>query len=338
MKNTQKIKEFGINILFLLVVILVLLVFFEIALRVSYNGWSNFNSEMWRYSIDVKKISDIPNVSHEHQPKKSSILYGVEIKTNSLGFRDKEYNKLKSNNSKRILVLGDSVTLGWGVKISDAYSEVLESLLNNNNNNNNESVNYEVMNSAVGNYNTEMEVNMLKQYIPLDFDSVIVGFFPNDAEKTHIVKKDLAYQFKSRLYLYPFLWDRYVKIKFLLMKGSGDYSSKIHEFYSEEYGGREVIKRYFSLLNNIADENNLKVYIVMIPQFYNEFSDYDSGYIHDFIEELCDDNNFTCIDTLDDFNGYNLSEIIISREDAHPNKLGHRLIAERIYEVMKNEK
>jgi len=94
-----------------------------------------------------------------------------------------------------------------------------------------------------------------RQYIrkaqKLSPDAVIVGFFPNDAEETYIVKGDLGYQLKRSFYLYPFFWDRFMKISYLMKANKGEFSSKIHEFYSEEYGGKEVIITYFSVLINL---------------------------------------------------------------------------------------
>ena len=65
--------------------IIVLLLFFEIVLRVFYPFYSNYNTEMWRYAVESKKISLFPGLGHEHVPNKSNQLYGVEIRTNSDG-------------------------------------------------------------------------------------------------------------------------------------------------------------------------------------------------------------------------------------------------------------
>lgn len=54
----------------------------------------------------------------------------VVVKTNSLGLRGPEISKEKSQNSHRVLFIGDSFTMGWGVKEEEAYPEVAETLLN----------------------------------------------------------------------------------------------------------------------------------------------------------------------------------------------------------------
>lgn len=304
----------------------------EIVLRLTYPFYSNFNTEMWRYSTEIKTLSKTPGVSHEHFPNKESMLYGVNIKTNSIGFRDYEYNIQKPEDTTRVLVLGDSVTLAWGVDLPDSYPKVLEKMLN-------EKIlqKYEILNSALGNYNTEMEVNILKKYLFLDPDIVIVGFFLNDAEKTGYIKPGIMYQLKKRLYLYPFFWDKFIRIKYLLTSSRGKYTSKIHDFYTDEYGGEERIDTAFSELRSLSQSQNFSVYIVIIPPFYNEFEEYKFLYMHQFIKELCMKYNFQCIDTFDNFKSYLLKEIIISQEDAHPNAVGHKIIAESIFGVLSNE-
>lgn len=316
------------KILFFIIFIIFLTLLLEITLRASYPLYSNFNTEMWRYSKDIKTLSDVPNVSHVHLPNKQAILYGVDFSTNSLGFRDYGYSVNKLENVKRVLVLGDSVTLGWGVNLTDTYSKVLEKKLNGK---------YEVINTAVGNYNTEMEVNMLEQQLYLKPDAVVLGFFPNDAEKTIVIEDGLIYRLKKSLYIYPFFWDKYVKISYLFKSKTGNYTSIVHSYYSDEYNGKENLKRSFSKLKELSEKNNFKVYVVIIPQFYNEFNNYDLTEVHSYAMDLCKMEKFICIDTLEDFRSYKLNEIIISYEDAHPNALGHRIIAEKIYNVMKNE-
>src|SRR5262245_38510160 len=51
--------------------------------------------------------------------------FSFTVKTNSLGFRDREFS-LEKNSRIRILALGDSFTYGWGVEIDRSWPKVLE--------------------------------------------------------------------------------------------------------------------------------------------------------------------------------------------------------------------
>jgi len=97
-----------------------------------------------------------------------------EIRINKLGFRDDELFKIKPENTKRILVLGDSFTFGMGVKHENIYTEVLQKLLNEKDA---ENV-YEVVNTGAIGYTLDNQLLLLKEKgLELNPDAVIVGFF-----------------------------------------------------------------------------------------------------------------------------------------------------------------
>ncbi len=103
---------------------------------------------------------------------------GVPVKINNLGFRDtREYALAKPPGSFRILVLGDSVTLGHGATSETTYPYLLEQRLDAWR----EDIDWQVWNLGVPGYNTADELAYLEEVGQrFDPDLVIVGFFPND--------------------------------------------------------------------------------------------------------------------------------------------------------------
>jgi len=116
-------------------------------------GLSSFYDEQDFYQKQSEKFYRINNyltiTKREFVPNIKGEMYGAYIEINSLGFRGKEYNSEKSNNTFRIVVLGDSVTFGIGVNNGDTYPAKLEKILNNNS-----KMNYEVWNLGLIGYNT----------------------------------------------------------------------------------------------------------------------------------------------------------------------------------------
>ena len=74
-------------------------------------------------------------------------------------------------------MLGDSLTVGWGVNAEATFSKRLESLLNGN------GTHAEVINAGAGNWNTIQEVQYFLtkgyKYRP---DIIVLNYFLNDAE------------------------------------------------------------------------------------------------------------------------------------------------------------
>lgn len=83
----------------------------------------------------------------------------IDELTNSEGFKDYEHEIIKSNNTFRIIALGDSFTYGSWVSTNDSWPKQLETKLNKLNN----SIRYEVLNFGIRGYNTEQEVTLSKR-------------------------------------------------------------------------------------------------------------------------------------------------------------------------------
>jgi lysophospholipase L1-like esterase len=112
-----------------------------------------------------------------HHVPNSEILMGtseyssVNIRINPKGLRDEPHHYRRITNRRRILVLGDSFAWGWGVQVSDRFTERLEELIPD----------VEVINAGVPGYSTDQECLWLEReglkYKP---DLVILLLFWND--------------------------------------------------------------------------------------------------------------------------------------------------------------
>lgn len=303
--------------------ILFIILIFEILFRITYPLYSNYNTEMWRYASESKRISTFPNLGHEHVPNFTNTLYGVEIKTNSLGLRaNKEYKIPKPKDIKRILVLGDSITLGWGVKLEDTYPQILESLLNFNS-----TVTYEVINSGVGNYNAKNELANLKKLVALDPDIIILGFYINDIEENTYPSK-IQLWIKSKSYFYAFISDKLINLK---------YKNNFEKYYLnlyEDKNNKESLKQTIDEMIRIANNNLIPFVFVNIPEFH-KFENYPFTQVNQFIEtEIVMDQNITYVNLLSIFDNKSVlpEDIWVSIQDTHPNVVGHKIIAQSIYE------
>lgn len=79
--------------------------------------------------------------------------YDVLIQTNSLGMRDDE---LKPKSGPRVLLLGDSFAMGYGVERGQLFADLLEKRLG-----------VDVVNAATGGYEIVQQVRALEEYAPI---------------------------------------------------------------------------------------------------------------------------------------------------------------------------
>ena len=102
--------------------------------------------------------------------------FSVHYTTNSLGYRGPEFEPVKPADTYRILILGDSITFGWGVEDNQTFSYLLPELLNHQF----QGKNLEIINAgyvdgyAVDNY----YVYLKNQGLELDPDLIILNLFP----------------------------------------------------------------------------------------------------------------------------------------------------------------
>ena len=208
----KKLKNAIKTLLILCISLLIAGIFCEGVIRLFYNKFKNYNLEMWRYAVELKKPMPGPKLPFHHYENKSGNFYNVNITTNSFGFRDHEVSPEKNDSVCRIIFLGDSFTLGWGVDVDSTFSKVLEKRLSG------QRKKYEVINTGIGNYNSIMEVELFKlKGLALKPDLVILMFFVNDVEPVPQVSR-MESSFIRNSYLFAFILDKIQKIVVALNK------------------------------------------------------------------------------------------------------------------------
>ncbi len=109
-------------------------------------------------------------------PNLSTNFGGVPVTINSRGWRDGEYSLKKPAGVRRIMVVGDSVTFGYGVKLEEMFAKLLERGLNSRG-----PGRYEVISLGGAGGNTYSQSRIIKENVAIyDPDLVILAFNLND--------------------------------------------------------------------------------------------------------------------------------------------------------------
>jgi lysophospholipase L1-like esterase len=162
------------EIVLVFVSLVVSLVMAEVGVRLLDPLGVSYFEESSRYHFD--KVAD-PALIYKHAPHLRRDYQGVEVATNELGLRERDVEK-KRAGELRILLLGDSVTFGWGVPVEETFGRKLETLLTAR-----LGRPVRTINAGVGSYNTVQEEAFLARFADLvDPDLVVLVYVSNDIE------------------------------------------------------------------------------------------------------------------------------------------------------------
>ena len=339
----SRIKRKKKELLLLVCTLLLFFLFFEGLLRIFYS------TEMDPYyDKGIGLVGPIvmepknPNFPLELIPNSEANIGGVSYKINSKGLRDYEHSYEKQENTLRILIMGDSVTMGYAVDFNDTYPKQLEKLLKNN---------VEVLNFGIMGYNTWHEFELLKEEgIKYKPDMIIFGYVLNDLERDidKIVKNDtskricyidyfnikISCELENNLRkIRTFTFFKYRLNNLLQQKKDKDY-------YKELYYERNSISDFdevFKEISQFSEDTNIPVLFVIFPLIFSDYEQYPYENIHQDLAAEMNKYNLTFIDILDDYSQSSKPLYVFKSDSAHPNGNGNMIVAKAIYEFYQKE-
>lgn len=291
--------------------VLVFLTGIELWVRMAYADGSNFDIEMWRYAKDVKQVSAIPGVGHEHRPNVRGTYMGVELATNALGLRNREIALEKPAGTTRILMLGDSVTLGWGAPFEGTTSRALERRLDGLAG----GPRFEVVNTGVGNYNTAMELAWLvHRGHALRPDLVLLNYFINDAEETPTRQESFFERFSWAAVFVAGRFDVLSRTYF----GRSDWKSYYRDLYHPDAAGWRQAQAKIAELAAFCRERGVPLVFVSYPELH-ELAPYPFEDVTRALADVAAANALPFIDLLASVRDADPPSLWVTPTDAHPN-------------------
>lgn len=147
-------------------------------LSVESADWLNYFEEApyVHYKLKPHISAYVTNTVNRIELEKGIKIF---IKSNSEGFRTEEIPVQKGKNVYRIVLLGDSSTFGWGVNQDERFSRFLEDQLNSVQS----SIRYEIINLGIPGYTTDHGIAAFRHYaLKYSPDMMILSFGANDGK------------------------------------------------------------------------------------------------------------------------------------------------------------
>lgn len=320
----SKSNHFLSTVLLLVGSVLFCLGVIEGVLRIKNNAQDVYDIEMWRYSNELKRQSSNSVLGHEHVPSSRATLQQTEIRINELGLRGAPVPPAR-NGQRRILFLGSSITLGWGVKEEETMTARLESMFRN------DGADTIVFNAGIGNYNTiryvEGFLSKLKVIEPTD---IVIHYFLNDSE---ILEPGGGNFLLRNSQLAVTLW--IVLNRILKPSGEGTLLDHYRTLYKPDSSGYKTMKKALKRLSEYGRQNGIRLYLAMTPDIHN-LTEYKFGFIHEKMAALSAELGYRFIDLLPAMKGIKPEDIWAMPGDPHPNSLGHKIMADAIFPYLAN--
>jgi lysophospholipase L1-like esterase len=259
---------------------------------------------------------------------------------NSMGLRDDEFPAQKAPGELRVIVMGDSCTFGDGVANWESYANVLEETLGTAL----PGRKVQVINAGVPGYTsyqvrTYLERELLK-YRP-DLVVVYVGFNDNvpapngitDAQRGSVSRSVwTAQRVLGSLRSYQLLKYLMLRLKQRMFPGVNPEESNPEGPENQIF--RVPFKDYidnFIAIKKLGDQHGFQFLLVTLPHKFTYEPERNK-----YIRQAAMQGQITLLDLFAFMKKYEAQgEDLYTEDGGHPNVLGHRRVAEAIFEKMR---
>jgi lysophospholipase L1-like esterase len=295
----------------------------------------------------------------------------MHILMNSDGFWDDAHPIRKMAGFKRILFLGDSFTIGYGVNKNDRFTELIKKQL---------STHFQVINMGMWGYSTDQELLVLKEkglkYSP---DVVILCLFLDDLFTCNLFSVNNGRYLKPKFKLDATNRLKLTNVPIPNNRGPSEFSNLILTRYFEfrnriESGDDFWRKQWISVfdrgflreykmtlslvalkeINDMSLKNNADFLLVVIPykkqinrgrSTFSYAEDWgipaerlDLDLPQKVVISFCRRNGIPVLDLLPVFKSHNDPKRLFFRSDLHWTKEGHRIAAKEILSFLRQKK
>jgi hypothetical protein len=297
-------------------------------------GVDRFNSELWELyskrpagwqglqtmlpdSGDFLKMKLPPNATLHYMSK--------DLRTNRWGMRDQDYAREKPAKTYRIALLGSSHVMGSGVENHEIFETLLEERLRSEKRGG-PYERIEILNFAVAGYAPIQMLHSLETQA-FDFQPDAVVFFasPHDLDWS---LEHLANRMRKGV-PNPYAFAQEIERRAGVTK---EMSESEAEKRFKPYRA-EMLAWVYRRFKEECEARKVTPLWVFLP-FVQERSKFAKA---EELIPLAQQTSLPIVDMTDVYQGHDRKSLYVAEWDYHPNALGHRLIADRLYHVLRDQ-
>jgi len=373
---TEKIKhkrKLISNSLLIIVSILITCMILEAILRAI--GYHPFKNLLNGRELIIRP-SEIKERIYSATPNTEGYAWETQVKINSHGFRDREYRLEKERGVYRIITIGDSITFGNFLPAEEIFSEQLEALYNTGRQNvevlnlglggyntlqevstleqigtqfapdlvvvgycindiGDTSPNLKYI-QAAQKYGSSIYHLRLIQWIQTKIDQINLSWHSkkmNNYERFVSNNKDYIVELGNDQTLSNRIEHLRLSLQNFAAKKGANYF--VPMYLEQPYLGK--LRYALEKLQKLQDKYRFHVVVVIIPVLTKNHKDI-YGAVYHIVEHEFSRVGFDVINMYDVFESTEFQKLLIRDSDTiHPNKLGHRLIANQLSEYLNSK-
>jgi lysophospholipase L1-like esterase len=264
---------------------------------------------------------------------------GVLYRTNGFGVRGPNFPRRKPPRTFRLLVIGDSLTMGAGVAEEDTYAARIERRLNDPP----KDRRHHVINLGIAGLNAGHVMDRLERLgLSFEPDLIVYGYTLNDVEGPNYQWIERRPSYAASLERWTALragWrlPAFVKSRFysLLELVSPPEDSYVHVLDVNHFENPAAVADLGAQLDRLATAAAARDVCVLLLQhtdlhFLHVFHPFRRHYRA--VEALARERGFHVQPTHTYFTGHRPPDLWVSLKDPHPNADGHALLAEALWD------
>ena len=267
--------------------------------------------------------SAVEGLEYDHVPGSSGSLAGVTVHINSHGFRGEELKPSQGDSDILAAVIGDSIVFGQGVPENGTLPVHIEHILEAETG----PVSVEVLNAGVRGYDMDEYLIYLKERVlPLGPDFVVLVITEiNDTrlEPSRLSSDKIEKWSKSWWFELPF-------VKPLM---AGAYAEEVNRVFVEYVGEIydpngphwPVFVGRLKTFQNICKDNDIGLLVITFPMISEEnMFKKERKQLQNTLDEM----GIKWVDPMPELSMHKADELVVSRDDFHPNGKALRIAAE----------
>ncbi|MCC3602436.1 MAG: SGNH/GDSL hydrolase family protein [Microcoleus sp. PH2017_29_MFU_D_A] len=273
--------------------------------------------QIYAYQPNGKLLYTYPDNPRRYFNEKNEVSGTINAK----GFRGLDRAFEKANGITRIAFLGDSFTLGMGVKDNDTLPVSVEDAIQS------KYPNTQVLNFGVSGTSTKEQIKLVEEYvIKFKPDVVVIVVFLNDADRTGTINfisrpKVLAQVRKNSFFINALIGS--IEKPLLYQEMIRHYQ----DGYLEGSPGWESVKTALRTGKTLSEKQNFQLVVAVYPILFQLNDRYPFRHIHKTIEDYCASLKIPFVDLLNGFIGKQDSKLWVHKTDQHPNEVANRIAA-----------